>query len=223
MSIDKAIATLGIPGSIAVVIVLIFAVLQLIGEFVEACGKAAPAALKLRKVLTKSFRKRKQTQLDTINTLNDVKLLLNEVNAHYSADNITQRDEWMTWVNQRAEVYDKKVAELSQLKDTLDKLVLNLEKNTKTTDELFKESCRTTIINFSHVAGNPLNIISEEEFKRVEKVYEDYEKFLKERNEPNGQVETCYSVIMEAYKDRVKSHNFLEYMRNPNRSVDTQG
>ena len=34
MFIEEAIATLGVPGSIAVVIVTIFTVLQLIGEFI---------------------------------------------------------------------------------------------------------------------------------------------------------------------------------------------
>ena len=214
MNLEKAIATLGIPGSIAIVLLIIFAVLQLIGEFVEACGKAAPAALKLRKVLTRSIQKKKQAAKETSDTLLEVKNLLTEVNKHYSADNISKRDDWIAWVNSRAEVYDKKIEEITQLRDVLDNLVNNLAENTKTTDDLYKESCRTTIINFSHVAGNPLNIISEEEFKRVQKVYQDYEIFLAAHNEPNGQVETCYSVIQNAYKERLKTNNFLEYMRD---------
>lgn len=214
LNLDKAIATLGIPGSIAIVLLIIFAVLQLIGEFVEACGKVAPAALKVRKIITRSIHKKKEAAKETAETLIEVKNLLTEVNKHYSADNIAQRDDWISWVNNRAEVYDAKVKELSQLKDVLDQLVINLAENSKTTDDLYKESCRTTIINFSHVAGNPLNIISEEEFKRVQKVYEDYESFLTARNEPNGQVETCYSVIQDAYKERLKTNNFLEHMRD---------
>ena len=208
--IEEAIATLGIPGSIAVVMLIIFAVLQLIGEFIEAFGKVAPTFLKVRKI----FTKKSQALKDSTDTLKEVKDLLKEVNAHYSEDNIAKRDKWMQWVNDRAVVYDSKVEELIELKSALTAIAEALKDNTATTDNLYKESCRTTIINFSHIAGNPLNIISEEEFRRVQKVYEDYERFLAERNEPNGQVENCYSVIQEAYQERLRTNNFLESMRN---------
>ena len=210
MFIEEAIATLGIPGSIAVVIVVIFAVLQLIGELIEISGKVAPTFLKLRKILKR--RAERNNEIST--TLQEVKTLLSDVNKHYSADNIAKRDEWMKWVNDRAVVYDSKVEELIELRSTLNDIAVALADNTKTTDNLYKESCRTTIINFSHLAANPLNIISEEEFRRVQKVYEEYERFLEERNEPNGQVETCYGVIQKAYAERLKTNNFLEYMRD---------
>ena len=212
--VEKAIATLGIPGSIAIILLIIFAALQLIGEFVSACGKASPAFLTIRKVITKRAKQKRAAEQETRETLKEVKALLSEVNAHYSADNIAKRDEWMNWVNARAVVYDSKVEELVDLKSTLTELAEVLKDNTATTDNLYKESCRTTIINFSHLAANPLNIISEEEFRRVQKVYEEYEDFLKSRNEPNGQVETCYSVIQNAYTERLKTNNFLEYMRD---------
>ena len=207
--IDEAIATLGIPGSIAVVMLIIFAVLQLIGEFIEAFGRVAPTFLKVRKIFTKKSDALKETS----ETLKEVKQLLKDVNAHYSEDNITKRDEWMKWVNDRAVLYDSKIEELIELRSTLTDIAEALKENTLTTDNLYKESCRTTIINFSHLAANPLNIISEEEFRRVQRVYEDYEKFLEARNEPNGQVENCYSVIQEAYQERLRTNNFLEAMR----------
>ena len=216
--VEEAIATIGVTGSIAVVLLITFAVLQLIGEFIEAFGKVAPAALKLRKIVAKKLKRDKEQRLETAKTLKDVQKLLEEVNAHYSADNITQRDEWMEWVNNRAIVYDEKVEELIALKESLANLATALDANTRTTDNLFKESCRETIINFSHRAMNPMTIISEEEFRRVFNVYESYERFLQERNEPNGQVENCYAMIREAYRERMKTNNFLEYthLRNLN-------
>ena len=60
--IEEAIATLGIPGSIAVVIVIIFAVLQLIAEFIEVTGKVSPAILNIRKWIMRRAKKRQQEQ-----------------------------------------------------------------------------------------------------------------------------------------------------------------
>lgn len=209
--IEDAIATLGITGSIAVGLLIIFAILQLLGEFIEACGKVAPAVMKLRKVISKAIHKKKAEQEEITNTLKEVKTLLSDVNSHYSKDNITMRDDWIAWVNNKADLYDEKVAELIELKQSLNDIVTTLAENTKTTDNLFKESCRETIINFSHRAMNPMNLISEEEFKRVFNVYEQYEAFLKARKEPNGQVETCYSKIKEAYAKRLETNDFIEY------------
>ena len=208
--IEEAIATLGIPGSIAVGLLIVFAALQLVGEFIEAIGKVAPAALKLRKVFTRRIKRKREEQRETSETLKEVKALLAEVNSHYSADNITMRNEWMTWVNTKADYYDTKVEELIELKGSLDAIATALAENTKTTDEMFKESCRDRIINFASKVTNPLNLVSHEEFRRIFKVYDAYEAFLEAHNEPNGEVETNYALIREAYADRVRSHNFIE-------------
>lgn len=219
--IEEAIATLGIPGSIAVVIVMIFAVLQLIGELLSALGKVTPAFMGIRKWLKRKSDKRKKEQEDIAKTLKDVKIqltdvnnLLSEVNKHYSQDNITQRDEWISWVNSKASVYDEKVEELIQLRASLDAIASALAENTKTTDEMFKESCRDRIINFASKVTNPLELVSHEEFRRIFKVYNAYEAFLEARNEPNGEVETNYALIREAYAERVKTHNFIEDIRH---------
>lgn len=228
--IEEAIRTLGIKGSIAVVIVIIFAVLQLIGEFIEAFGKVSPPLLKVRKWIRDKIRKNRQEKKETKETfdelrlllaqkdetkqtLEQVKTLLEDVNEHYNEDNITKRNEWMSWVNKRAAVYDEKIEELVALKSAIDNIAVALECNSKTTDEMFKESCRDRIINFASKVTNPLELVSQEEFTRIFKVYDDYEEFLKLHNEPNGQVEISYSLIKEAYAERLRSHNFVEYIR----------
>ena len=212
--IEDAIATLGIPGSIAVVILIIFAVLQLIGEFIEGLGKVAPAILSIRKWIQRRNEKKRAHELAIAQTLAQVQVLLSEVNTHYSEDNITQRDTWIQWVNDRAAVYDQKVEELIELKGSLDSIAAALAENTKTTDEMFKESCRDRIINFASKVTNPMTLVSHEEFRRIFKVYDAYEAFLEAHNEPNGEVETNYALIREAYADRVRSNNFIENMRN---------
>ena len=212
--IEEAIATLGIPGSIAVVIVIIFAVLQLIGEFIEVTGKVAPAFLSIRKYLLRRHKRRVEQERETANTLKEVQALLSHVHKHYDDDNIAKRDTWMQWVNDRAVVYDQKVEELIELKESLNSIASALADNTKTTDEMFKESCRDRIINFASKVTNPLTLVSHEEFRRIFKVYDAYEAFLEAHNEPNGEVETNYALIREAYAERVRSNNFIENIKN---------
>lgn len=212
--IEEAIATLGIPGSIAVVIVIIFAVLQLIGEFIEVTGKVSPAFLSIRKWLLRKHKRKLEQEKEIANTLKEVQSLLSHVHEHYNEDNISKRDAWMQWVNDRAVVYDQKVEELIELKASIDSIANGLAENTRTTDEMFKESCRDRIINFASKVTNPLALVSHEEFRRIFKVYDAYEAFLKAHNEPNGEVETNYALIREAYAERVRSNNFIENIRN---------
>ena len=82
---------LGIPLKIAIVLVVIFFVMQAIGEFLEFKGKVVPEFFKIRKWLTR----RKREKAEATQTLKDVQVLLNDVNGHYSADNIAKRDGWM--------------------------------------------------------------------------------------------------------------------------------
>lgn len=204
--LEEAIATLGIPGSIAVVLIAIFALLQLIGEFIEAIGKVAPPFLKLRKI----YSARKAQLQDQAQTLTAVKTLLEDVSSHYAADNITKRDSWMNWVNSRAEVYDNTIVEYRQL---IENLTNALECNTAMTLHMFAESSRDRIIDFAAEIGKNYRPISREEFNRIFKVYDEYEAFLKEHNMTNGEVETNYEFIQDAYKERVENHSFAEDLR----------
>lgn len=211
--IEEAIVTLGVPGSVAVVIAGIFATLQIIGEVIEALGKHAPKLLHVRKVIAEHLdRKRKKQQL-----LENVSVLLQHVHEHYSADNIAKRDAWMDWVNQRAVVYDNTIVSVT---NSLDALSDALEKNTKTTEELFIESSRDRIIDFASKVANPMSYASREEFHRIFKVYDKYERFLAERGLTNGEVEVSYETIQEAYRARLASRNFIEDIRAANDYVN---
>lgn len=204
--IEEAIATLGIPGSIAVVIVVIFAVLQLIGEFIEAIGKVAPPFLKLRKLIIKHREEKKAKDA----TLEAVKTLLTDVNTHYSEDNIKKRNDWMQWVNSRADIYDSTIVEY---RNAIESLTEALNNNTKMTEHMFAESSRDRIIDFAYRVANSDCLISREEFKRIFKVYSNYEAFLTEHNMTNGEVELNYQIIKEAYKERTENHSFIEDKR----------
>ena len=207
--IEDAIATLGIPGSIAVVLLMLFAVLQLIGEFIEAFGRVAPTFLKVRKI----FIARRKLLEDQTKTLKDVQKLLEDVNAHYAPDNIAKRDEWMNWVNSRAVVYDQTIIDY---KDAIDKITNALDNNTKMTEHMFVENSRDRIIDFASKVLNPVGLVSREEFNRIFKTYQKYEDFLAEHNMTNGEVEINYNVIKEAYVDHLENHKFVEDLRTKN-------
>lgn len=203
--IEDAIATLGIPGSIAVVILILFAVLQLIGEYLEAIGKVVPTILKVRKIFIEKKRKSRETE----QTLIEVKSLLKEVNGHYDPASIAKRDAWMAWVNARAEVYDDTII---KYKDAIDTLTAALDNNTEMTQKMFVENSRDRIIDFASKVSNPVCYVSREEFNRIFKVYEKYEQFLQEHDMTNGEVELNYQIIQEAYKHFCAEHKFTEEM-----------
>lgn len=203
MSLEKAIATLGIPGSIAVAILIVFALLQLVGELIELCGKVAPAFLKVRKVVQARKERNKETQ----ETLKEIKEALKLIQPHCDETHIAERNEWMSWVNGRAQVYDNTIIEYG---DRMDKLTDALNSNTRMTEQMFAETSRDRIIDFASKVSNPLCYVSREEFHRIFKVYDKYEQFLEAHNMTNGEVELNYQIIQENYRERTNSHNFID-------------
>lgn len=197
---------LGIPLKIAIVLVAIFFAMQAIGEFLEFKGKVVPEFFKIRKW----FTRRKREKAEATQTLKDVQVLLNDVNGHYSADNIAKRDGWMKWVNDRAEVYDESI---KQLREALTEVMQALKDNTKLTEEMFIQSSRDRIIDFATKISNENVMVSREEFNRIFKVYAKYEKYLEEHKMTNGEVDINYQIIKESYEQRLRDHAFTEDIR----------
>lgn len=197
---------LGIPLKIAIVLVAIFFAMQAIGEFLEFKGKVVPEFFKIRK----RFTRRKREKAEATQTLKDVQVLLNDVNGHYSADNIAKRDGWMKWVNDRAEVYDESI---KQLREALTEVMQALKDNTKLTEEMFIQSSRDRIIDFATKTSNENVMVSREEFNRIFKVYAKYEKYLEEHKMTNGEVDINYQIIKESYEQRLRDHAFTEDIR----------
>lgn len=197
---------LGIQLKIAIVLVAIFFAMQAIGEFLEFKGKVVPEFFKIRKW----FTRRKREKAEATQTLKDVQVLLNDVNGHYSADNIAKRDGWMKWVNDRAEVYDESI---KQLREALTEVMQALKDNTKLTEEMFIQSSRDRIIDFATKTSNENVMVSREEFNRIFKVYAKYEKYLEEHKMTNGEVDINYQIIKESYEQRLRDHAFTEDIR----------
>ena len=197
---------LDVPLKIGLIIIGSFLVMQIIGEFLEFKGKVVPEFLKVRKF----FSRRKQEKNETAQTLREVKQLLSEVNAHYSEDNITKRNSWMNWVNDRAIVYDESIIEISK---NLSDVTQALKDNTRLTEEMFIQSSRDRIIDFATKVADEKVPVSREEFNRIFKVYDKYEKFLEDHKMTNGEIDIAYRIIKESYEQHMRNHSFIEDIR----------
>ena len=200
---------LKLPATVAGIIVGIILVANLVGELLELKGKVVPEFMKIRKY----FKRKREEKREQAETLKEVKKLLADVNGHYSADNISKRDAWMCWVNSRAEVYDNSIIEI---KDKLALVTAALQDNSMLTEELFVQSSRDRIIDFGILVADGEKIVSREQFHRIFKVHEDYEKFLKKRGLTNGETDIAMRVINESYATHMREHTFLEDVRGYN-------
>lgn len=193
---------LNLPTKVGIIIILLFAVMQIVGEILEFKGKVVPEFVKVRKYFTRKKKEREETN----KLLKQVKTLLSDVNEHYSEDNITKRDSWMQWVNGRAQVYDAAIVKLTSLKDALastNELVLDLYINVN----------RNRIIDFASKIANDNVPVSREEFNRIFKTHREYEDILEKHNKTNGEVDIAIRIIEESYANHMKNHSFIEDIR----------
>lgn len=197
---------LKVPATMAGIIVGIILVSNLVGELLELKGKVVPGFMKIRKYL----KRKRDEKKENAETLKAVKHLLADVNVHYSADNISKRDAWMSWVNSRADVYDKSIVEIN---DNLALVTAALQDNSKLTEELFVQNSRDRIIDFGILVADGEKIISREQFHRIFKVHEDYEEFLEKRGLKNGETDIAMRVINESYATHMRERTFLEDVR----------
>lgn len=197
---------IGLSGMIATGVILIFFVLQIIGELLEFKGKVVPEVLKVRKFLQRRKNEKKESQ----KTIQDVKNLLNEIGKHYSDDNITRRDAWMNHINERIGTYDHSIGDI---KENLTGVAEALKANTRMTEEMFVQNCRDRILDFAEKVSNENTIVSREEFSRIFKVHKEYEDFLSAHNMTNGEIEIAYRMINDAYAIRLKTSSFIEDIR----------
>lgn len=193
---------LNTPTKIGAVIISAFVIMQIIGELLELMGKVVPEFVKVRKY----FNRKNKEKREMNETLRQVQSLLSDVNQHYSEDNIAKRNEWMQWVNDRAEIYDASVAELTSLKDTL-------ASNNELTLDLYININRNRIIDFASKIANESVAVSREEFNRIFKTYNDYEAILEKHNKTNGEVDIAISIIKDSYAAHMKNHSFIEDVR----------
>ena len=126
------------------------------------------------------------------------------------------RDGWMKEVNEHITSSEKIRAEQDALMRELSE---KLDKNNADTLALLIDNKRNTIINFaSHVVDDKCSV-TREQFKRIFKLYEEYEDIIDKNGMTNGEVTIAYRIITEAYEKHLKNHTFVEDIRGYDMSL----
>lgn len=200
---------LNVPMTAALLIIGLFLIMQLMGEILEFKGKVVPELMKVRKIFARRKRERQVIQEVSV-TLANVNKSLDEMNRHYSTDNIRMRDGWMKLVNSKLEQYDASIGELGR----------KLDQNNRDTLSLLVKSKRSAIINFASVVIDENRPVTREQFNRIFKIHREYDTIIKEHEMTNGEVDIAIRIIKEAYEAHMRNHSFLEdvrgYSSNPN-------
>ena len=203
---------LNAPETVIAIIIAFLVISNVIGEILEFKGKVVPEFIKMRKYFERRKKEKKAISemaemykdfQDVPNTLKDVKTLLNSVDKHYSADNITMRNDWMKWVNNQATVYDTTLADLEK----------KMDENNAITLSLLIDSKRNTIIDFASKVIDENYPVTREQFNRIFKIHADYEDIIEENNMTNGEVDIAFRIINESYATHMKNHTFVEDVR----------
>ena len=193
---------INIPTKVAIAVIALFFIMQLVGEFLEFKGKVVPEFAKVRKIFAR--RKKERLMMQKMEkTLDQVQLTLDDLNRHYSTDNIHMRDEWIKRVNTKLEQYDMNMAELDR----------KLDKNNSDTLSILIDNKRNAIISFASLVIDEDKPVTREQFNRIFKLYQEYEAIIQSNNMKNSEVDIAIRIIREAYENHMRSHTFIEDVR----------
>lgn len=190
------------PATIGAVIIGVILVIQIIGEIIEFAGKTAPEFMKWRKYF-KRKREEKQALKELPTKIQEFNDTLSKFNKHYSPENIKKRNEWMQHIDNKEEVYDAQIGKLSELLSKVSQTVVDIQIDNK----------RNQIINFASLVSDESIPVTREQFNRILKMYDDYERIIKENGMTNGEIEIAHSIIVKAYKRHMENHSFVEDMQ----------
>lgn len=193
---------LNIQSQIAIALVAVLFVLQLIGEFLNFKGKAVPEIMSIRKYFARKKSERKVIR-ELPNTIQDLKNVVNNIDKHYSTDNISMRDKWIDSVNNKLMMEDKLVRDLDKKLDEANKDIVSILVDNK----------RDTIIDFASRVSNSNALVTKEQFNRVFKLYKEYEDLISKNGMTNGEVDIAYRIIVESYEEHLSNHTFIEDTR----------
>ena len=199
-----------VPTWLVVGLIALFLVSQVLGELIELCGKVAPGFLKQRKQVQE--KKKKELYRDEMiarceAALEKNNILFQDFTKLYSDDNMRKRKLWVDDVNHDREDYHKHQEEN---RHQFEELRNDLARNSEITLAMYIETKRTAIINFASKVVDRNIPVTHEEFRRIFKVYEEYEEIIQKNNLTNGEVDISIRIIREAYEDRLKKHGFVE-------------
>lgn len=193
---------LNVPSQIAIALIAVLFVLQLIGEFLNFKGKAVPEIMSIRKYFARKKYERKVIR-ELPDTIQDLKDIVNNINEHYSEDNISKRDKWIASVNDKIVAEDKFIRDLDKKLDEANKDIVSILVDNK----------RDTIIDFASKVSNSKALVTKEQFNRVFKLYKEYEDLIGNNGLTNGEVDIAYRIIVESYEEHLSNHTFIEDTR----------
>lgn len=193
---------LNVPSQIAIALIAVLFVLQLIGEFLNFKGKAVPEIMSIRKYFARKKSERKVIR-ELPDTIQDLKNIVNNIDKHYNADNISMRDKWIDSVNNKLMMEDKLVRDLDKKIDEANKDIVSILVDNK----------RDTIINFASRVSNANVLVTKEQFNRIFKLYKEYEDLIVKNGLINGEVDIAYRIIVESYEEHLSNHTFIEDTR----------
>lgn len=193
---------LNVPSQIAIALIAVLFVLQLIGEFLNFKGKAVPEIMNIRKCFARKKYERKVIR-ELPDTIQDLKNIVNNIDKHYSADNISMRDKWIDNVNKKLNMEDELVRDLNKKLDEANKDIVSILVDNK----------RNTIIDFASRVSNSSVLVTKEQFNRVFKIYKEYEDLISNNGLTNGEVDIAYRIIVESYEEHLSNHTFIEDTR----------
>lgn len=193
---------LNVPSQIAIALIAVLFVLQLIGEFLNFKGKAVPEIMSIRKYFARKKYERKVIR-ELPDTIQDLKNIVNNIDKHYSADNISMRDKWIDSVNKQLNMEDKLVRDLNKKLDEANKDIVSILVDNK----------RNTIIDFASRVSNSSVLVTKEQFNRVFKIYKEYEDLISNNGLTNGEVDIAYRIVVESYEEHLSNHTFIEDTR----------
>lgn len=185
---------LELPEFVAMALIILFLVMQIIGEVLEFRGKIVPEAFKIRKYFARKKRER-EIIASLPETFDSFRGFCETVNQHYSDDNITKRNAWMQKVNDSLDNDSNSINELSEY-----------------VKELYVDNKRNMIIDFASNVVDSGKHFTREQFNRIFKVYKEYEEFINKHDMTNGEIDVAIRIIKEAYEKRMREHTFIEEM-----------
>lgn len=215
------------PARVVAVLMIVFGVIQGIGEILEFKGKIVPEFMKLRK---RFARKRKEkealgklpdfldkyesTLSDIVSSLGEVKDLYKDIQGHYSKNNIAKRDGWMKEVNEHIVSSEKQKAEqarvIQEQADVMKDLADKLDKNSADTLRILIDNKRNYLLDFTTKAVDMSCPLTKEQYQRFFTVHGEYEQLIEDNHLVNGQVVVAYDIVTRSFEERMKKHAFIE-------------
>lgn len=191
---------LNVSGTVAFVLVAMFLALQVVGELLEFKGKVVPEFLKIRKYFQRKKMEREERKIEL-----DVMRKMPEMfeNIQNLLEISSRRERQMGNIDKRLEQSDMLIIDLNG----------KIEKNSSDLLSLIIENKRSAIINFASHVVDENSQVTREQFNRIFKIHDEYERIIDENGLVNGEVDIAFRMINEAYETHMRNHTFLEDIR----------